>query len=142
MPNLLDGSFSTGGYPQRSFRTFSKTDKSKEIKQHEEDKTARIMKFNDAKSTQIAVSSAFNGAWDMVVALVSVGKLDPIKEDIWNKHGEFYAEFLQFFLDAQDDAAKEFMNVKFNKVARVSEQQQRGLDEAENDVSDNIINAN
>lgn len=60
-----------------------------------------ISKFADAKSRSIMITSAFNGAWDMVVALVHTQQITP--EQRWEEHEKLYQEYFERLQGKQND---------------------------------------
>ena len=53
----------------------------------------------EKKERSITISSAFNGAWNLVVAMVESGILS--EEKVWEKHDEVYKQYLERFSKAQ-----------------------------------------
>ena len=89
---------------KKPFIPYSRTvnsPKTAAIERATKEKDAKIRSYTDKKSQSIAISSAFNGSWSMVVALVSTGQCE--RKDIWIEHEAFYQEYLQKFNDKQNE---------------------------------------
>lgn len=65
-----------------------------------------IQSFTDKKSMSIAISSAFNGAASLCTALVQIGKIEP--ESFWEEHEKWYTDYLERFLDKQEQPKEEY----------------------------------
>ena len=86
------------------------------IKSAMDRKENSIRQFADAKSMQIAVSSAFNGAAQIVTALLSIGAIKP--EEYWDTQEEWYFEYLKRYNTAQADVSKDANSEVTNKKGR------------------------
>jgi len=56
-------------------------------------------KGQEQKERSIIISSAFNGAWNLVVAMVGSKMIS--EEQVWAKHDEVYKQYLERFSNAQ-----------------------------------------
>jgi hypothetical protein len=81
-----------------------------------EHKEQNIKKYTDDKSISIAISSAFNGAKDIAVAIIEAGKKfseEVITEkEFWEFHQKIYKDYLERFILAQIEGVEFYNQVK------------------------------
>ncbi len=96
-------------YKTQSYNKLNNT-RDEKIKKAIEYKEKSIAKFSDKKTIGIAISSAFNNASQICVALLNTGKLT--EENFWVKHSIIYKTYLKLFVEAQNDTDlyNRFMN--------------------------------
>lgn len=67
-------------------------------------KESNIKQSQDRKSIQIAISSTFNSASDIMRVLVEKGTVPPPPDAAyWTKHNVVFKDMLKHFYDAQDE---------------------------------------
>lgn len=77
-------------------------------------KERNIKRFADAKSQSIAISSAFNGAAEIVNTLVKIGRVGA--GDFWKEHDTWYHDYLNRFLDEQEKGIKKIQEQELNDI--------------------------
>ena len=95
----MNPEYTPGQYRGGAFRTFSRANKSTEIAQFQEKKMRDITAYTDAKTLQINVTSAFNGAAELCTALLAKGEIE--FGTYWKRHEEIYQEYFSRLMEAQ-----------------------------------------
>lgn len=137
-----------GEYIQRKnfgWNTANRGNKTADIKAAIERKEKSIKSYTDAKSLAIAVSSAFNSASDLCNIMVSKDFLpNPATKDgnekYWETHAKLYDDFVNGFLDAQEDAQetmkKTFYEAPKKVVPAVSYAREKALQDVGQDIKE------
>lgn len=125
------------GSTTRSWNKRGGASKETAIKKAIERKESSIKSFTDAKSMQIAVSSAFNGAAEIVSILLGLGKVDP--SEYWEVHDLWYDKYLALYMRKQNEAREEASNASASRNDYLKEAKDYAGVDAANESQEELL---